>query len=103
MHWLGEFAPVIIQHHERWDGTGYPAGLAGHDICEGARIVAVADAFEVMTAARSYKRPMTRGVALREMTKLAGTQFDPACVRALLSISAPRLRWAIGPWAWLAQ
>jgi putative nucleotidyltransferase with HDIG domain len=103
MHWLGAFAPVIIQHHERWDGTGYPAGLAGHQICEGARIVAVADAFEVMTAARSYKRPMTRAVALREMTKLAGTQFDPACVRALLSISAPRLRWAIGPWAWLAQ
>jgi HD-GYP domain-containing protein (c-di-GMP phosphodiesterase class II) len=103
MPWLGAFAPVIIQHHERWDGTGYPAGLAGHDICLGARIVAVADAFEVMTAARSYKRPMTRAVALREMTKLAGTQFDPACVRALLSISAPRLRWAIGPWAWLAQ
>jgi HD-GYP domain-containing protein (c-di-GMP phosphodiesterase class II) len=103
MPWLGAFAPVIIQHHERWDGTGYPAGLAGHDICLGARIVAVADAFEVMTAARSYKRPMTRAAALREMTKLAGTQFDPACVRALLSISAPRLRWAIGPWAWLAQ
>jgi putative nucleotidyltransferase with HDIG domain len=103
LDWLGAYAPVIIQHHERWDGTGYPAGLAGHQICTGARIVAVADAFEVMTAARSYKRPMSRAVALREMTRQAGTQFDPAVVRALLSISAPRLRWAIGPMAWVAQ
>jgi hypothetical protein len=103
LEWLGAFAPVIIQHHERWDGKGYPAGLKGTQICLGARIVAVADAFEVMTAARSYKKAMTRAVALREMTKLAGTQFDPAVVRALLSISAPRLRWAIGPLAWVAQ
>ena len=101
--WLGAYAPVIIQHHERWDGKGYPAGLRGTQICTGARIVAVADAFEVMTAARSYKKAMTRSVALREMTKMAGTQFDPAVVRALLSVSAPRLRWAIGPTAWLAQ
>ncbi|MDX6199230.1 MAG: hypothetical protein QOJ79_2381 [Actinomycetota bacterium] len=101
--WLGAYAPVIIQHHERWDGKGYPAGLKGAQICTGARIVAVADAFEVMTAARSYKKAMTRAVALREMTKMAGTQFDPAVVRALLSISAPRLRWAIGPTAWVAQ
>jgi hypothetical protein len=100
---LGPFAPVIIQHHERFDGLGYPAGLAGTQICLGARIVAVADAFEVMTAARSYKKAVPRAVALREMTKMAGTQFDPAVVRALLSVSAPRLRWAIGPWAWLAQ
>lgn len=103
LSWLGASAPVIIQHHERWDGLGYPAGLRGTEICIGARAVAVADAFEVMTAARSYKKAMPRAVALREMAKLAGTQFDPAAVRALLSISAPRLRWAIGPWAWLAQ
>jgi hypothetical protein len=103
LDWLGLSAPVIVQHHERWDGLGYPAGLAGEQICVGARIVAVADAFEVMTAARSYKKAMTRAAALREMAKMSGTQFDPAAVRALLSISAPRLRWAVGPWAWLAQ
>jgi hypothetical protein len=103
LEWLGAYGPVIIQHHERWDGTGYPAGLKGADICTGARIVAVADAFEVMTAARAYKKPMTRAVALREMATMSGTQFDPHVVRALLSISAPRLRWAIGPTAWLAQ
>jgi len=51
---------VILQHHERYDGTGYPAGLAAAAICRGARIVAVADAFEVMTAPRSYKRPTSR-------------------------------------------
>ena len=101
--WLGASAPVIIQHHERWDGLGYPNGLAGEQICLGARIVSVADAFEVMTAARSYKRAMSRSEALREMTRMSGSQFDPAAVRALLSISAPRLRWAVGPWAWLAQ
>ena len=101
--WLGASAPVIIQHHERWDGLGYPNGLAGEQICLGARIVSVADAFEVMTAARSYKKAMSRSEALREMTRMSGSQFDPAAVRALLSISAPRLRWAVGPWAWLAQ
>jgi len=45
LHWLGAFGPVIIQHHERWDGTGYPHGLKGTEICQGARIVAVADGF----------------------------------------------------------
>ncbi len=101
--WLGAAAPVIIQHHERWDGLGYPHGLRGEQICVGARIVSVADAFEVMTAARSYKKAKSRSEALREMTRMSGSQFDPAAVRALLSISAPRLRWAVGPWAWLAQ
>jgi len=103
LEWLGASAPVIVQHHERWDGLGYPNGLAGEDICVGARVVAVADAFEVMTAGRAYKKPLTRANALREMTRLSGSQFDPTAVRALLSVSAPRLRWAVGPWAWLAQ
>jgi hypothetical protein len=103
LEWLGASAPVIVQHHERWDGLGYPNGLAGEQICVGARIVAVADAFEVMTAARPYKKAMTRASALREMARLSGAQFDPTAVRALLNVSAPRLRGAIGPWAWVAQ
>ncbi|GAC1325000.1 MAG: hypothetical protein NVSMB13_07330 [Mycobacteriales bacterium] len=101
--WLGEWGSVIDQHHERYDGLGYPRGLAGTAICRGARIVAVADSFEVMTAPRTYKRAMTRAAALQELARCAGSQFDPAIVRALMQVSTPRLRWAIGPLSWLAQ
>src|SRR5205807_6643171 len=83
-HWLGEWVDTIEQHHERWDGLGYPKGLKGEQICRGARIVAVADAFEVMTAARSYKRPMDVKAARAELTDAAGSQFDPTMVRAFL-------------------
>ncbi|MCU1451195.1 MAG: hypothetical protein JWP02_3365 [Acidimicrobiales bacterium] len=101
--WMGEWADTIEQHHERWDGLGYPHHLAGTEICRGARIVAVADAFEVMTAARSYKRPMDVKAARAELTAGAGSQFDPAMVRAFLNISLGRMRWMSGPLAWVAQ
>jgi len=101
--WLGEWGDVIVQHHERYDGTGYPAGLAGRDISLGGRIVAVADAYEVMTAARSYRRPVSRVAAHRELVKWSGRQFDPAVVRAMVSLSAPRLRRAQGLLAWLSD
>lgn len=101
--WLGPWWPAIEQHHERYDGLGYPAGLAGHEISLGARIVAVADSYEVMTAARPYKRAMSATAAREELARCAGTQFDPVVVRAFLSISLGRLRWAAGPLAWVAQ
>ena len=101
--WLGSWSRTIPDHHERYDGTGYPRGLAGEDISLGGRILAVADSFEVMTAARSYKKPMSREAALRELRRCSAAQFDPAVVRALLAISAPRLRWAMGPLAWIAS
>lgn len=85
--WLGDAVNAASQHHERWDGKGYPDGLAGEDISLSARIVAVADAFAVMTAARSYKKPLPLAVAREELTKNAGTQFDPVVVRAMLSVS----------------
>src|SRR5207248_9937661 len=93
--WLGEWADTIEQHHERWDGLGYPHGLRGEQISRGARIVAVADSFEVMTATRSYKRPMDVKAARQELTDGAGTQFDPAMVRAFLNISLGRMRWMV--------
>ena len=99
--WLGEWGKAIAEHHERFDGKGYPLGLSGRDISLAGRIVAVADSFEVMTASRAYKRAMTRGTALAEVVKCSGTQFDPDVVRALLEVSAPRLRWAMGPTSWL--
>jgi putative nucleotidyltransferase with HDIG domain len=101
--WLGEWAQVIVQHHERWDGSGYPHGLAGREISYGARIVALADAYEVMTGSRSYKMPMSVAAARRELTTHAGSQFDPQVVRAFLEVSIGRLRWITGPLSWAAQ
>ena len=101
--WLGEWGEVIVEHHERWDGTGYPRGLAGREIHLGSRIVSVADAYDVMTSARAYKRPVSRAAAYRELVRCSGTQFDPAAVRAMVSVSAPRLRRAQGLLAWLAD
>jgi putative nucleotidyltransferase with HDIG domain len=101
--WLGEWSDVIVQHHERYDGTGYPTGLSGSRIGLGARIVSVADAYDVMTAARAYKRPVSRAAALRELVRFSGTQFDPTVVRAMVAVGAPRLRRTQGLLAWLAD
>ncbi len=95
--WLGEWAGGIGHHHERWDGAGYPDGLAGTHISRAGRLVGVVDAFETMTAARSYKRAGSTRAALAELTRCAGTQFDPAAVRAFIGIPLPRLWWATGP------
>ncbi|MDQ1695947.1 MAG: hypothetical protein QOJ03_1300 [Frankiaceae bacterium] len=101
--WLGPWADTIAQHHERWDGGGYPHGLAGTDITLGARIVGVADAFEVMTSPRPYSRPVGPDAARAELATCAGTQFDPMVVRAFLNVSLGRLRKAMGPIAWFTQ
>ncbi len=103
MPWLAEWGDVIVQHHEMYDGSGYPQGLHGEEISYGARIVSVADAFDVMTAARAYRRPVSRAAAYRELIRCSGSQFDPAVVRAMISISAPRLRRAQGAISWLSE
>jgi len=74
---------ISLYHHERWDGTGYDEGLAGEQIPRSARIVAVADAFDVMTHGRPYRKAQSRQDVLNEMDALAGTQFEPAAVAAL--------------------
>ena len=91
------------QHHERFDGTGYPHQLKGHEISLAARIVAVADAYEVMTAPRPYKRTMSVSAARKELVRVAGTQLDPVIVRAFLNVSVGRLWRTIGFGAWIAQ
>ena len=83
--WLGDWARAASEHHERYDGDGYPNGLSGEDISLAGRIVAVADAFDVMTAARSYKKPYPAAQARVELANNAGTQFDPKVVRAFLA------------------
>jgi putative nucleotidyltransferase with HDIG domain len=101
MEWLDGWGDVIVQHHEKWDGSGYPAGLSGKQICLGARIVAVADAFDVMTAARAYKKPSGRAAALRELVACSGAHFDPEVVRALITTPARRMLLTMGPLSWL--
>ncbi|MGH3310240.1 MAG: HD-GYP domain-containing protein, partial [Streptomyces sp.] len=80
---LGEARSAILHHHERLDGSGYPYGLAGVQIPEFARVVAVADAFDAMTSTRSYRRARSVSTAVAELQRCAGTQFDPRMVRAL--------------------
>ncbi|MEP7201625.1 MAG: HD domain-containing phosphohydrolase [Ilumatobacteraceae bacterium] len=101
--WLGDWARAVGEHHEQFDGSGYPAGLSGTDISYGGRLVAVADVFDVITATRSYKKPMTIQEARLEITRCAGSQFDPDMVRAFLQISIGDLRKAMGPLSWIAQ
>ena len=101
--WLGEWRFAAVGHHERWDGNGYPAGQAGNDIPLSARIVAVADSYDVMTSTRSYKKPMAAELARQEIAQQAGSQFDPAVSRAFLSIGLGDLRRTAGPLAFLSN
>lgn len=101
--WLGEWLAAVDQHHERWDGSGYPRGLAGEEIALAGRLVAVADAFEVMTARRSYRTPLDPGAAREELVRSQSSHFDPAVVRALLSVSIGDLRRVTGPASFLLQ
>jgi two-component system cell cycle response regulator len=80
---LAHVARLVRNSQERWDGAGYPDGLVGEAIPLGARIVAVADAFETMTTPQPYRTAASDGLALAELRRCAGSQFDPAVVKAL--------------------
>jgi HD-GYP domain-containing protein (c-di-GMP phosphodiesterase class II) len=81
---LGLVAPAILHHHERYDGAGYPARLAGEVIPLEARIISVADSFSAMTADRPYCRGLSLAEACAELERCAGTQFDPAIVEVFV-------------------
>jgi HD-GYP domain-containing protein (c-di-GMP phosphodiesterase class II) len=87
-----DILPGVLYHHERYDGKGYPAGLAGQSIPLMGRILCLADSFDAMTSNRTYRRAMPLEVALAEIRRCAGTQFDPALAEAFLRIGADRLR-----------
>ena len=82
-----DILPMVRSHHERWDGSGYPDGLAGEEIPLGARIIAVCDAFDAMVTSRPYARAKATDEAIDELERAAGSQFDPevvaACVAAI--------------------
>jgi HD-GYP domain-containing protein (c-di-GMP phosphodiesterase class II) len=87
---LSAVVPVVRGHHERWDGRGYPDGLAGEKIPRVSRLIAVADAFDVLTSTSPYRAGGTVQEALVQVRNGAGTQFDPDCAEALLRLE-PRL------------
>jgi putative nucleotidyltransferase with HDIG domain len=79
-----QYLPIVELHHENWDGTGYPLQLAGERVPLCARITHVADAYDAMTSARSYRSALSHDAAIHELKRCAGTQFDPEIVEALL-------------------
>jgi response regulator RpfG family c-di-GMP phosphodiesterase len=93
--YLREAALIVFQHQERWDGQGYPQKLKGREIVVGARMFMVADTLDAITSDRPYRKGSSLETALREIRRLAGTQFDPEVVEAFLSIPEsdwPRIR-----------
>ncbi len=87
---FSEALPIVSQHHEAFDGSGYPKGLAGEEINLYARVFAVADAFDAMTSDRPYRSGLSKGKAIELVKKQSGRQFDPEVVAAFLSLDEVR-------------
>lgn len=100
--WLGDWLLAAPQHHERFDGTGYPAGVSGQQISLAGRITAVADAYDVITSRRSYKEAKSPEFAREEMVRSAGSHFDPVVVKALLEAGVSR-SWYGRRFGWLLE
>ena len=82
---LSDLIPIVLHHHERWDGKGYPEGLAGEGIPYGARVLAVVDTYHSLVSDRAYRPGVGAGVAIEELKRCAGTQFDPRIVELTVS------------------
>ncbi len=81
---FSQIANYVLEHHEKWDGTGYPKGLKGDEISLQARIIAVADAYDAMISDRAYRKALSEDEAIAEIKKCSGTQFDPKVVKVLI-------------------
>jgi HD-GYP domain-containing protein (c-di-GMP phosphodiesterase class II) len=91
IRFLEKEIPIILHHHERWDGRGYPHGLKGREIPLGARIMAVADAFDAMASGRGYKDKVSLGSVIAELKRGSGTQFAPEVVDVFVVLLEKRL------------
>ncbi len=89
---IEDIIPGVLHHHERYDGRGYPAGLAGEQIPLMGRIICLADCFDAMTSNRTYRKALPLEVAMVEIRRAAGTQFDPVLAEEFLKIGAEGLR-----------
>jgi HD-GYP domain-containing protein (c-di-GMP phosphodiesterase class II) len=87
---VADIIPGVLHHHERYDGKGYPSGLAGDNISLMGRIICLADCFDAMTSKRTYRKALPLEVALAEIRRCSGTQFDPHLAEIFLRISAER-------------
>jgi response regulator RpfG family c-di-GMP phosphodiesterase len=83
---LRDVVPIVYHHHERYDGLGYPEGLAGTEIPLGSRVMLVADTYDAMTSNRPYRTGLGHEAAVNELRRCSGTQFDPSCVEAFLAM-----------------
>lgn len=86
VHFMHDIIPLILHHHERWDGRGYPDGLKGEEIPIGARIISVSDAYDALTSDRSYRKAYRKTKAIEIIRKASGTMYDPKVVNAFLKI-----------------
>ena len=86
VEFLKPVLPIILHHHEKYDGSGYPSGLKKEQIPLGARVLSVVDAFEAMVYGRPYRRRMDIASAIKEVKRKSGTQFDPKIVVAFLKV-----------------
>ena len=88
IHFMSRVREIIGQHHERYDGSGYPLGLSGDKLLLEARILSVADSYDAMTSDRPYRNAMPANVALSEIDIHSGTQFDPEVAQSFIELVA---------------
>jgi HD-GYP domain-containing protein (c-di-GMP phosphodiesterase class II) len=91
IEFLRDASVIVLQHQERYDGRGYPAGLRGEQIVIGARLFAVADTYDAITSDRPYRKAQSHAAAIAEMQRVSGTQLDPAAVAAFCAL--PEEEW----------
>jgi len=85
---LNDVVPLILFHHERWDGNGYPSMIKGTDIPLGARIIAIADTFDAITSDRPYRKALTEPKAIEIIKQNIGSQFCPKCAGAFIELAS---------------
>jgi len=88
---FSELAQFVLEHHERWDGGGYPKGIKGEEISVEARIISIADAYDAMTSERSYRKPISKEATIEEIKRCSGSHFDPKLVEIFLKNVLPHI------------